>query len=225
MSFDDDDDVEQYHGSTSLAAPADGDNSSENEMDTAMDDVDEGDGDGEGDGEGEGESDDEDSEDDDQDDAESPSALRAQNRPQQPQQQPQQPPQQQPERPAEQKSVSPFRPTLRPEAITASTYDIVPTVAAPHSTSINAICAPPNMKYVFSGGSDGYIRKFNWPDTVNGKLMLTVAQRHPFVDSVTKAGVLLSYWDNEESSGKKLLRVVNVASPVLSELNLRWCVA
>jgi transcriptional activator SPT8 len=93
----------------------------------------------------------------------------------------------------------PLRPSVRPEALTATYYDIVPTIAAPHSTSINAITATQDMRWVFSGGSDGYIRKFNWPDTVNGKLMLTVAQRHPFVDSVVKAGQLLSYWENEDS--------------------------
>jgi transcriptional activator SPT8 len=95
----------------------------------------------------------------------------------------------------------PFRPTMRPEAFTAAVYDIVPTIAAPHSTSINAITATPDMRWVFSGGADGYIRKFNWVDTANGKLALTVAQRHPFVDSVTKAGVLLSYWENEDNAG------------------------
>ncbi|OSS53827.1 hypothetical protein B5807_00249 [Epicoccum nigrum] len=95
----------------------------------------------------------------------------------------------------------PFRPPVRPEALTAQVYDIIPTIAAPHSTSINAITATPDMRWVFSGGADGYIRKFNWVDTANGKLALTVAQRHPFVDSVTKAGVLLSYWDNEDSAG------------------------
>ena len=91
-----------------------------------------------------------------------------------------------------------IRPALRPEAITAQVYDIVPTIAAPHSTSINAITATPDLRWVFTGGADGYIRKFGWVDTANGKVMLTVAQRHPFVDSVTKAGVLLSYWENEE---------------------------
>lgn len=93
---------------------------------------------------------------------------------------------------------------VRPEALTALTYDIVPTIAAPHSTSINSITATPDLRWVFSGGADGYIRKFNWIETVNGKSMLTVAQRHPFVDSVTKAGVLLSYWENEDSQGKHL---------------------
>ncbi|KAL9130429.1 MAG: hypothetical protein Q9217_001396 [Psora testacea] len=87
-------------------------------------------------------------------------------------------------------------PIVRPEALKASVYDIVPTIAAPHSTSINAVTSTPDLRWVFSGGSDGYIRKFNWIETANGKSMLTVAQRHPFVDSVTKAGVLVSYWEN-----------------------------
>ena len=89
-------------------------------------------------------------------------------------------------------------PKIRPEVLTASVYDIVPTIAAPHSTSINSITATPDLRWVFTGGADGYIRKFNWLETANGKSMLTVAQRHPFVDSVTKAGVLMSYWDNTE---------------------------
>ncbi|KAL8975453.1 MAG: hypothetical protein Q9197_000308 [Variospora fuerteventurae] len=99
-------------------------------------------------------------------------------------------------------SLAPPSWQIRSEALTASTYDIVPTIAAPHSTSINSITATPDLRWVFSGGADGYIRKFNWIETVNGKSMLTVAQRHPFVDSVTKAGVLLSYWENEDSQAK-----------------------
>ncbi|PMD31859.1 WD40 repeat-like protein [Hyaloscypha variabilis F] len=91
---------------------------------------------------------------------------------------------------------------VRAEALTASTYDIVPTMAAPQSTSINAITATPDMRYWFSGGSDCYIRKYDGVATVNGKTLLTVAQRHPFVDSVVKAGVLMSYWDNEEPISK-----------------------
>lgn len=94
-------------------------------------------------------------------------------------------------------------PKVRSEMLTAPVYDIVPTIAAPHSTSINSICAMPDLRWVFSGGADGYIRKFDWHATVNGKAMLTVAQRHPFVDSVTKAGVLLSYWENEDSQSER----------------------
>jgi len=102
-------------------------------------------------------------------------------------------------------------PKLRPEVLTASVYDIVPTIAAPHSTSINSITATPDLRWVFTGGADGYIRKFNWLETANGKSMLTVAQRHPFVDSVTKAGVLMSYWENnEESSGNSPHQVLGI---------------
>ncbi|KAF2743088.1 WD40 repeat-like protein [Sporormia fimetaria CBS 119925] len=108
----------------------------------------------------------------------------------------------------------PFRPSLRPEVLTATQYDIVPTIAAPHSTSINAITATPDMRFVFTGGTDGYIRKFNWVDTVNGKLALTVNQRHPFVDSVTKAGVLVSYWGNEEGSDRVAFDDPGHLSPV-----------
>ncbi|KAL5042679.1 hypothetical protein BDW71DRAFT_189409 [Aspergillus fruticulosus] len=106
--------------------------------------------------------------------------------------------------------ISVFHPSVRPECLTASSYDIVPTTAAPHSTSINAITATADMRWVFSGGSDGYVRKFNWVDSINSKLMLTVAQRHPFVDSVIKAGVLMTYWENMD--GNALSPVYSLAS-------------
>lgn len=188
-----------------------------------MEDVDDGDGDADGDGDdGEGEGDDGDNDDDDgegdqddddQDDADSPSQSQ---RPRGSLANGHTTPR--PSRtdtnptvlltspsPRINSSTSlgglPFRPTIRPEALTAPVYDIIPTIATPHSTSINSITATPDMRWVFSGGADGYIRKFNWVDTANGKLALTVAQRHPFVDSVTKAGVLLSYWENEDNAG------------------------
>ena len=91
---------------------------------------------------------------------------------------------------------------VRAEALNASIYDIVPTMAAPQATSINAVTATPDFRYWFTGGSDCYIRKYDAVATVNGKTLLTVAQRHPFVDSVVKAGVLMSYWDNEEPALK-----------------------
>jgi transcriptional activator SPT8 len=96
----------------------------------------------------------------------------------------------------------PMLPSVRPEVLTAATFDIVPTVAAPQSTSINAIAATADTRWVFSGGSDGYIRRYNWVDSINGKLALTVAQRHPFVDSVVKAGVLMTYWENWDSRSR-----------------------
>ena len=77
-------------------------------------------------------------------------------------------------------------PPLQPNADTCSSYDIVPVLAAPHATSVNAITATTDMRWVFTGGSDGYIRKFDHFASMNGKVPLTVAQKHPFVDSVTK---------------------------------------
>jgi transcriptional activator SPT8 len=103
---------------------------------------------------------------------------------------------------AEDPFVTPTKPSIRLEILNASTYDIVPTIAAPQSTSINAITSTGDMRWVFTGGSDGYIRKYNWVETVNSKLMLTVAQRHPFVDSVVKAGVLMTYWENWDVPGR-----------------------
>jgi transcriptional activator SPT8 len=91
---------------------------------------------------------------------------------------------------------------VRAEALNAPIYDIVPTMAAPQATSINAVTATPDFRYWFTGGSDCYIRKYDGVATINGKTLLTVAQRHPFVDSVVKAGVLMSYWDNEEPAPK-----------------------
>ena len=208
--------------------------SEDNDVDETMQDVDDGEGEGDDNGEpdeeggdeddgddgGEGDGDEDEEGDDDQDEPESPSQNRLQARyPNRPATSPRLLPNGvtvdgQSGAPAPFTSPSPhapsahlvlpFRPSVRPEAITASTYDIVPTVAAPHSTSINAVTATPDMRWVFTGGTDGYIRKFHWPDTINGKLALTVAQKHPFVDSVTKAGVLLSYWENEETACRLL---------------------
>jgi transcriptional activator SPT8 len=114
---------------------------------------------------------------------------------------------------------TPILPSVRHEALTASTYDIVPTIAAPQSTSINAVTATADMRWVFSGGSDGYIRRYNWVDSVNGKLMLTVAQRHPFVDTVVKAGVMMTYWENWDVNARSSMPLNQddaVVSPVYS---------
>ncbi|PNY23394.1 Transcription factor spt8 [Tolypocladium capitatum] len=118
--------------------------------------------------------------------------------------------------PAPAPSSVPWRPTVRPEAISAKLYDIVPTMAAPQSTSINAMAITPDLRYWITGGSDGYIRKYDGPGTINGKLALTVAQKHPFVDSVTKAGILMSYWENEEPSPPGRGEQDHVLSPVYS---------
>jgi transcriptional activator SPT8 len=77
-------------------------------------------------------------------------------------------------------------PIMQINADSCTSYDIVPVLAAPHATSVNAITATTDMRWIFTGGSDGYIRKFDHFAGMNGKVPLTVAQKHPFVDSVTK---------------------------------------
>ncbi|EHK42665.1 hypothetical protein TRIATDRAFT_293890 [Trichoderma atroviride IMI 206040] len=105
---------------------------------------------------------------------------------------------------------------IRPEVYSARLYDIVPTMAAPMSTSINAMAITPDLRYWITGGADGYIRKYDGQGTINGKLALTVAQRHPFVDSVTKAGILMSYWPNEEPAAPGRSDQEHVLSSVYS---------
>ncbi|KAJ4253287.1 Transcription factor spt8 [Fusarium torreyae] len=107
-------------------------------------------------------------------------------------------------------------PQPEPEVVNARLYDIVPTMAAPQSTSVNAMAITPDLRYWITGGSDGYIRKYDGPNTINGKLALTVAQRHPFVDSVTKAGILMSYWENEEPAPPGRGDQEHILSPVYS---------
>ncbi|KAI0858062.1 WD40 repeat-like protein [Xylaria cubensis] len=160
--------------------------------------------------------DNEDEEDDDQDHHhETDESQQQQLNREQGQQQPLQPGSRKPATPGDQ-STPRWQPTVRPEVFTAKTYDIVPTMAAPMATSINAIAITPDLRYWMTGGSDGYIRKYDGPATINGKTLLTVAQRHPFVDSVTKAGVLLSYWENAEPQAAAVRQEDLVLSPVYS---------
>ncbi|KAK4151112.1 SPT8-like protein [Chaetomidium leptoderma] len=112
--------------------------------------------------------------------------------------------------------ASRWRPILRQEYIEAPLYDIVPTMAAPQATSVNAMAITPDLRYWVTGGSDGYIRKYDGMGTINGKQQLTVAQRHPFVDSVVKAGILMSYWENEEPAPPNARAEDRILSPVYS---------
>ncbi|KAI8592894.1 WD40-repeat-containing domain protein [Geranomyces variabilis] len=67
-----------------------------------------------------------------------------------------------------------------------------------HPTSVNCLASTRNMRWVFSGGEDGFIRKFDFVATLNGEQTLTQTQKHGLADSVEKGGVLSSVWENEE---------------------------
>jgi transcriptional activator SPT8 len=191
---------------------ADGDADGDGDLDLDQDQDDDLDADGDGDEDGEGGGDDDDEADSQQSENDDPSGEPDSNLPDPTQQSI-----------ADQLDASrdeEVRRIVLPEMLTASSYDIVPTMAAPMSTSVNAICGTFDTRWIFTGGADGYIRKYNWVDTVNNKLALTVAQRHPFVDSVVKAGVLMTYWENwdvkSRSPGSLEAHTSQTISPVYS---------
>ncbi|KAJ1813074.1 Transcription factor spt8 [Coemansia sp. RSA 2598] len=99
---------------------------------------------------------------------------------------------------------------------TCSAYDIVPTVAFMNQHQIYATAATADTRWVYTGGEDGYIRKWDFFASVNGKQQLTLVQRHAHVDGVTKAGVMASYWDHldiaTDTAGEALSPVYSLAA-------------
>lgn len=79
----------------------------------------------------------------------------------------------------------------------AESYDVNPFVAIPYSSAINAIALSATSKWLFTGGEDGFIRKYDFFSSVDGEVQLTAAQKHSLVDSITNGGALLGYWENE----------------------------
>ncbi|GME95045.1 unnamed protein product [[Candida] boidinii] len=76
--------------------------------------------------------------------------------------------------------------------------DIVPFVAIPYASPVHSIELTKGPKILFTGGEDGFIRKFDFVGSIEGKAPLTLAQRHQLVDSIANGGILLSYWENEQ---------------------------
>ncbi|KAJ2549293.1 Transcription factor spt8 [Coemansia sp. RSA 1933] len=101
-------------------------------------------------------------------------------------------------------------PTPSAELRDCATYDILPTMLFVNANQIHAAAATANMRWVFTGGEDGYVRKWDMDATAAGKQPLTQGQRHSHVDSVNKAGVLASYWDHSDKvdSGMEMLSPV-----------------
>ncbi|CAI4621154.1 AKR_collapsed_G0036160.mRNA.1.CDS.1 [Saccharomyces cerevisiae] len=57
------------------------------------------------------------------------------------------------------------------------------------------------------GGSDGYIRKYDLLNTLEGKLSLTILQKHSLAESIQNAGILQSYWENEIPQKKSEMKL------------------
>ncbi|KAJ2520619.1 Transcription factor spt8 [Coemansia sp. RSA 1939] len=92
------------------------------------------------------------------------------------------------------------RPTASQELTSCATYDILPTMSFVSGYQMHAVAATASMRWVFTGGEDGYIRKWDMDASAGGKQLLTQGQRHALVDSVSKAGVMASYWDHSDKT-------------------------
>ncbi|KAI8991348.1 WD40-repeat-containing domain protein [Mycotypha africana] len=87
---------------------------------------------------------------------------------------------------------------IDPQLLTCTSYDCVPLAAAFHPSPIFSLAATRCFRWILTGSDDGYIRKWDFFSTMNGKTALTQALRHYHVDSVIYAGVISSWWENEE---------------------------
>lgn len=94
--------------------------------------------------------------------------------------------------------------------------DIVPVVAMPVGGPTNAVSFSRGPKWLFTGGEDGFVRKYNLVSSLNGEAPLTVAQRHQIVDSITLGGALDGYWENEVPQLDEKLPPTGVYQPQIS---------
>jgi len=78
------------------------------------------------------------------------------------------------------------------------TYDIVPNTVAIHPSGISSVAGTRHMRWLYTGGEDGEIRKYDFINSINGQSLLTQVQKHSFVESVTQSAVIVSSWENDE---------------------------
>lgn len=91
----------------------------------------------------------------------------------------------------------------------ATFLDISPMVACPYANQCHAFAVSEGPKWLLTGGEDGFIRKYDFTASIEGKLPLTVAQKHNLMDSITKAGVIGSYWENEQPQTRQQIMDAN----------------
>ncbi|RCH92078.1 Transcription factor spt8 [Rhizopus azygosporus] len=89
---------------------------------------------------------------------------------------------------------------INSELLSCASYDCVPLVAAIHPYPVFSLAATRNYKWILTGCEDGYIRKWDFFTSMNGKTSLAQALRHQHVESVVYTGVLSSWWENNEQS-------------------------
>lgn len=79
----------------------------------------------------------------------------------------------------------------------AKGYSVVPTVAFAQPVQVYALAASYNTRFVFTGGEDGLVKKYDFHASLNG-LGVQMSQRQMQIDTITKSGVLCAYWENEQ---------------------------
>ncbi|CCG24374.1 Spt8 protein [Candida orthopsilosis Co 90-125] len=103
----------------------------------------------------------------------------------------------------------PFREQIIAKARKATDFDIIPQVAIPYTSQCHALAFTQGPKWILTGGEDGFIRKYDFIQSVEGKAPLTMAQKHNLSDSLSNGGVICSYWENEQPLTRKQLMKQN----------------
>lgn len=208
MDVDDDqDDEEEDNDNDNEDGEEDGDDNDEGEENEEGDDNDDNE---EGEEDGEDGDDNEDDDEDDEDEDEETNDNENEHKEKDPQSKPEKLRQSEspanPEGPTDNRSI---RERLVASMKKATDFDIVPIVAIPYAPQCHALAVSEGPKWVLTGGEDGFIRKYDFTASIAGKAPLTVAQKHNLMDSITKAGVIGSYWENEQPLTKAELLAEN----------------
>ncbi|ORY89339.1 WD40-repeat-containing domain protein [Leucosporidium creatinivorum] len=98
-----------------------------------------------------------------------------------------------------------FRPAAPSQPPKGYSIDSIFTIS--HSTHINALAAPPCLSHLYTGGADGYIRRYALHATLNGtgvdnpafnNFSMKVGGHAPLPTTDLRQPVLVGYWENEE---------------------------
>ena len=96
-------------------------------------------------------------------------------------------------------------------SILASNYSLTPKVAITTANSgINSLQLSKNYNYLFLGGDDGFLRKYNFLKTLKGDAPLTIQQKHFVVDGIFNNGFIVSYTPNEVLQPKSKIKFASV---------------
>ena len=69
-----------------------------------------------------------------------------------------------------------FRERIIAKARKATEFDIIPQVAIPYTSQCHSLAFTEGPKWILTGGEDGFIRKYDFIASIQGKSPLTMAQ-------------------------------------------------